>query len=365
MVVGVLTASVAQAQAPDRIKIAVVDLAASGVKPDLATTLTSVVASELTRLQVFSVISNQEVRAMLSHDATMQLAGCDGTSQCPSANLVAALGAQYLVSGNIGQVGSTYTLNLVLTDVAKGAVENRAGDQVSDPGHLLDAAAHASQVLVSKVLASRSGTLVVTCSEHGATVKVDGEIVGTTPLPRRPISWGPHRVDVEKTGFIAGIEDISVNGSGLTETHFQLVPSPDFVTAYEKKAKAMRIGAWVSTGLAAASFGGAIYFEVYQSRQANNFVTMRSQYEAMANPTEAQYQQLVNAKDDVQASINKTYAFTGVGLGLTAAALYLWIAGDDPGRYADFRETAPPPAGHVSWHLFDGQGLVSMSVTTP
>lgn len=289
----------------------------------------------------------------------------DNPEKCSTA-LAAPLGARYLASGSVGKVANTFSLNFVLTDLEKSVVVGRASTTVDDAGKLLDAAARSSRQLVSKVLSERQGTLLVTCSEKGATVKLDGEIIGVTPLPRRAVTWGPHLLEIEKTGFISAMEDINVNGTGLVERHFALIPSQDFLSGYESTAKKMRLGAWITTGAAVASFGGALYFQLDHARKANEFLEQKRAYQALSEPTQDDYNRLAALQSKAQSSLNKTYVLSALGLLCGAGATYLWIAGSDPDRYARYREVAlteTPQGQKLALRWLDGMGVASMSLT--
>src|ERR1700722_4029750 len=75
------TAPPATGQA-EKIKVAVRDLKPNGVAEELTNTLTSMLSNELAPLEVFSVITNQEIRAILSHDALRQAVGCEAGEAC-------------------------------------------------------------------------------------------------------------------------------------------------------------------------------------------------------------------------------------------------------------------------------------------
>jgi TolB-like protein len=358
----------------EKIKLAVLDLSAAGASADLAASLTTAVASELDRLEVFSIISRQEIRAMLSYEAQKQALGCDAGSSC-LAEIGGALGVRYLVSGTIGKVGDAYAFNLVLTDIDTAKVESRVSENVKEQGKLLDVTARSSKVLVSKILADRQATLLVTCAEKGALVKIDGQIVGSTPLPRRKISWGPHLVEVEKTGFVAYVEDFTVLTKGVIERNVTLIPSPDFLASYESGASKMRLGAWITTAGAALALGAAGFFQSQYLGQASAFTDARRAYDALP-PNQAAWDALNGQKLAAESTLLNARVGAAVGLALAAGATFFWIAGEDPDRYARYRELAAldeTPAASPSglrlpkWRLglLDATGLVSATLELP
>lgn len=356
-----------------KIKVAVLDLIPNGTSPELAASLTSVIASELEHLEVFSIISRQEIRAMLSHEAEKQALGCDAGSSC-LADIGGALGVRYLVSGNVGRIGDAYTLNLALSDVEKATVEGRVTENVKEQGKLLDVAARSSKVLVAKILSDRQATLIVTCPERGATVKIDGQAIGVTPLPRRKIGWGPHLLEIEKTGFVSSIEDFTVQTKGFIERQVTMIPSPDFLQGYEGSASKMRLGAWLTTGAATLAVVGAGYFQFAYNRTADDFKTSLDRYNALANKRQEDFAPLQTKKTQAEGQLGNARILSGLGLAFAVGATYFWIAGEDPDRYARYRELSQTgrddDAGRsllsrVSFDAFSPAGVVSASLDLP
>ncbi len=356
----------ADAPATGKLKIAMLDIVPNGAKPELASTLGSIVAAKLQRLQVFDIVTNQDLRAILSHEALEQMAGCEGAGGCTAPG-GAMLGARYLLSGLIGQVNNTLALNLVLTDLQTGHSVGRSSANISDPAKFTEETERAAALVVAPLLSERQGILLVTSSEKGAAVKVDGDTLGTTPISRKSVTWGPHEIRVEKEGFVSGIEDISVTGNELIERHFALIPSPDFVKNYERSARTMRILAWVATGAAVATLAGTVYFQVNHIEVANQFLNARSQYEAETSPTVAQYQALAQQHDKAVNAINYTYGLGAATVALAGTAVALWVVGADPDRYARYREAeAEPPAkaGQLAFRVGQG-GVAGATLTLP
>jgi hypothetical protein len=86
-----------------------------GVKRSLVQALTPVLHSELSRVQGVSLVTQEDVRAMALLDATKQAMGCDETG-C-MADIAGALGAELLLTAQLGRVGSSYNLTLTLIQV--------------------------------------------------------------------------------------------------------------------------------------------------------------------------------------------------------------------------------------------------------
>jgi len=354
-----------------KIKLAVLDLVATGVPAELAANITAYVATEIDRMEVFKVVSGQDIRTMLSFEAQKQAMGCAGDSASCLAEIGGALGVRYLVSGGIGKIGDTMTINLTLTDIEKANVVGRSTEQVKEQSRMLETAGRAVKVLAAKILADRTATLLVTCPERGSTVKIDGQAVGVTPLQRRPITWGPHTLEVEKTGFVSYIEDFTVMTRGLVERQVSMVPSPDFLQGYEGKASKMRLGAWITTAAAVAAFGAAGYFQYDYNAKADDFKKKADLYNSKTElQTKPEWDKLKASYDETQSRYNWILGAAGLGLVCAAGSTFLWIAGDDPDRYARYRDVADNRdegswLPHLAFVPMPGGGFVSAGGTLP
>jgi hypothetical protein len=196
--------------------------------------------------------------------------------------------------------------------------------------------------LVSKVLAGRQGGLVVSASETGAAVKVDGTLIGTTPLEgRSSLPAGPHLLQVEKDGYVAAQKEVRIAPDQVHEETLRLVPSPDTIAAYESRATKMRVGAWVTTVLAAGGVGAFIGFQARASalygapQTEGTFEHYRAKLLAGEEDARADANRL---KAGVATSQTISLVSLGVGAAAAAVAAYLWIAGDDPGKYGRYKE---------------------------
>jgi hypothetical protein len=105
-------------------------------------------------------------------------------------------------------------------------------------------------------------SLLIPVSEEGAIVLIDGEEVGTTPLPPiKGLTVGSHVVEVEKEGFHTYHGEVKIPDAGLVRYDIDLKggkrkrkPVPKFLKAW---------WFWTAIGVAAATGAGiGIYFGV-------------------------------------------------------------------------------------------------------
>ncbi|HEY6001421.1 MAG TPA: hypothetical protein VIV57_01025 [Anaeromyxobacter sp.] len=131
-----------------RQKIAVLDVrAVQGVAPGTAAILTAIVVDGASR--GFDVISQSDVAAMIGFEKQRQMLGCAEDSGC-LAEIGGALGVDYVLSGQVGQIGSRYHLSLRLLDSRKAKVASRVA-RFSERDD--DALAAAAQAAVADLMA--------------------------------------------------------------------------------------------------------------------------------------------------------------------------------------------------------------------
>ncbi len=360
---------VASAQAKP--KIAVLDFAANGASKELASAAGGVAANELDRMQTFQIVTADAIRNMLAFEKQRQMLGC-ADAGC-MAEIGGALGVDWLVSGKVTKLGAsagipeTFSLDLTLTNVKKAQREGSVIETARTETELVQKTGKAAQKLVAKILAGRTGRLVVSIAESGAVVKVDDQAKGTTPIKGAlSLPAGPHTLTVEKKGFVSYQKDVQVESGKVVEEHVTLVPSPDFVKDYESRQKKIRLGAWISTGVAVAGIATAVALQVNANSLYGNestpgtFLYDRARLQAGVE---------VQGGVDLRAEANKlksdietrqTMSYVAMGLGGVAAiaATYFWIAGEDPNRYSGFVEpaarldVAPLPGGALASATF-------------
>ncbi|HEY6099741.1 MAG TPA: PEGA domain-containing protein, partial [Anaeromyxobacter sp.] len=332
-------------------RIAILDFTANGASKELASAAGGVAANELDRLGAFHVVTSEAIRSMLAFEKQRQMLGCADAS-C-MAELGGALGVDWLVSGKVtrlaaqGGVPETWTLDLTLTAVKRGQREGSAIESARSEAELMARTGKAAQRLVQKILAGRTGRLVVTAAEKGAVVRLDDQVKGTTPLRGGvALPAGPHALVVEKQGFVTFQKDVQIEAGKVVEEKVALVPSPDFVRAYESRQRKLRSGAWISTGVAAAGLGAAVVLQASAAQLYGNESTPGTflyDRRRLQDGVETEggvnlRSQAASLRSRIETRQTWSYVAGGVGAAAVVAATWLWIAGDDPGRYAGFAE---------------------------
>lgn len=118
------------ASAAERPSVAVLGLRPlNGVKPDLASVVTSQLASGVSS-RGFRVITPAEVEVLLGAERQRQLMGC--TENACSAELAGALGSDFIVNGSLANVGTSAVVELTLINTKTSAVEQRFASRVKN-----------------------------------------------------------------------------------------------------------------------------------------------------------------------------------------------------------------------------------------
>jgi hypothetical protein len=347
------------------LRIGVVDFQSAQDQQGLAGAVAGFVANELQRLGAFQVTTTDQIRQMLTVERQAQLLGCPDDSCRGQA--VVSLGFDEIVTGKLtklsnGKGGGTLTLELVLISEREGRREASDVSTASTEAELMGRVSPSVVKLVSVLLKARSGGLVLSSSEAGATVKVDDVIVGTTPVGQTTVAGGPHVVAVEKEGFVTWQKEVRITPELATEEQVRLQPSPDFINAWHGRQTRLRIGAWTSTVIAA----GGLITCVVMGLRAQTF------YGDVNTPHTFQYERNLVVQGDetwrdganqLKATVEtaRTVAYVGAGVaavGAIAAAAF-WVISDNPNKYDVYK--AVDVKTSVSAFAAPGQGGIAIS----
>lgn len=133
----VANAATQEANAFDResrrvLRIAVYDLALTGIDAKVASVVNEFLLEELRKLQRTSVIGYSEIRTLIDLEADRQALGCDSEESC-LAEIADALGSDYLITGTMAKVGTEHVFGLKVLD-QKEAKAGRTFNKVVPAG---------------------------------------------------------------------------------------------------------------------------------------------------------------------------------------------------------------------------------------
>ena len=144
----VLFAQTGVAHAQSKGKLAVLDIQATGVEPELIPTLTEILTVEIDAIGKYKVIAGRDVQSMLGFEKQKDIMGCTDASCL--AEIGGALGVERSVAGHIGKVGSTYVINFKLINIRQADTEARVYETVrGESDALIDAVRNAARKLLA------------------------------------------------------------------------------------------------------------------------------------------------------------------------------------------------------------------------
>ncbi len=354
---GLLTSVLALAAEPSRPALAVMDFESRGAQALEAEAATRSAIRGLRQLDVFQILGADEIRELLALERSRELLGVKTDATGSGMRLMReALGARHVVTGVVARVGNDWQVDLRLLDTSDATV---VAQKSLGPVKGIEAIARnlpgLAQELVGPLLQAQQGGLLVRANEEAVEVVVDDVLRGSTPMPAAlQLPRGTHRLELRKDGFITQAKAIRVEPDQVSVEEVSLVPSPDYAEAYQLRHGRLRVGAWIATGVALASLGGALYLDrqteaEYQNRfipwrAAVNEDTSRAELRAEQQPAydACVGQGKTSCADNLGGLQSRlatqqyvTWGLAGVGALATGAAAYLWITGEDPNRYAD------------------------------
>jgi hypothetical protein len=270
---------------------------------------------------------------MLAFESQKQLLGCTEVSCL--AEIGGALGADFLITGQISLVGDAYIIQLQLANIALAKIESRVSREYSgETKGVFSELRTATRLLVRDLLGQKSGLLSVSVPEEGATIKLDGAIVGVSPLPEPlSIAGGLHELSVEKEGYIVYREDVNIVEGRTLDLSAKLIPSPEFIARYKSDASFTRTVAWVGLGVGAAALAGGVALYFVGSGEAVDLRDDVRQYNALSVRASSDLAELDRREEQLAVLDALTITTAILGLGAATTGAILLFSSDDPDRY--------------------------------
>lgn len=190
-----------------KLTLGVIPFQGKGVKDYEAASLSERFHSELVKTSQFRVVETERVTEVLREKAYQQTGDVDNVAEVGK-----SLGAQWMVTGTVGRVGNTYTIDVRMIDVATRQVFLTADRDYSGPidGLLnyIDGIANELALKTSDKL--KTGGLEIECRPQGAFVYIDGELKGTTPFRLNSLRIGDHVVEIKKADYLDWKETVTI-----------------------------------------------------------------------------------------------------------------------------------------------------------
>lgn len=335
-----LAAAPASAQDP-KPRLAIAAIAAEGVPEELAAGVTETIATAIARTGVFETISPRQLAALLAFEKRKELLGACVDERC-YAQIATAVRAEHLLAGSIARVNdSSLVLNLVLVEAKSSSSLERAERQTADAQTLLEASRAAAVVVLQPLLTRHAGYVKLTSNVPDAALAIDDRRRSELPGQVLALAAGPHVVEVSKEGFYRATLEVLVTPSRVVTHDVTLVPARETIESYERSAKLMRYGA-IGTGVLAV--GAAVLSAVFYSAASDDKAKVDQFTSALEidRSRAGLRNEAVAAKSSFEANQSLYLVSLGTATLSAAASAVLLLAGDDPDRYAEFRETQTP-----------------------
>jgi TolB-like protein len=312
-----LATAAAKKQLP---KVAVLDIRAlQGAHEDTVQIILEMITTALAEKKRYDVIGKADVTALIGLDRQRKMLGCKDDNAC-LANIGGAMGVEYLVTGQLGKLGSRYRLSLNLLDVRKNKSLSRPSDFCDGND---DALAAKTQQLVAKLLAELDAAVGADKSLQPEPVAPVAEVKpADPPKPKEP----PKPAEPANPPPVAQRPEPP--------------PPPDL----EARAPAQPSSPLRTAGLAIGGVGlaGLVAGGVFDAIYAKNLSDMKSEQTA---PNDSRYNE---AK--AFAGTARVAGMIGYGVGVVglAAGLTMYLLAPSAPSTDSAIFVAPAPGGAVA-----------------
>jgi TolB-like protein len=316
-------------------RLAIMSVSATGVPEAYAVGLTETIATVIAQTGVFDTVSPRQIQSVLAFEKRKDtLGGCvEDACYVQVAELVQA---QHLVGGSVAKLGEQLVLNLVLIDAKAGTALQRTSRETTSSPELLRMTKEAAIVLLQPLLGRRRGYLNVAANVSGAQLVVDDQQRAEGVGQVIALPAGPHTLKVSKDGFYAATADVLIQPGRVEVEQVSLIPARDTIAAYEAKAHLMRYGGYATGALA---IGGAVLSAIFYDKASGN----KQVVDSFTNALDIQRampgvrEQALSARDSFQTNQGLYLACLGGAVVAGSVSVLLFLAGDDPDRYEEFR----------------------------
>ncbi|HET9626603.1 MAG TPA: PEGA domain-containing protein [Kofleriaceae bacterium] len=264
------TSAVTDATLPEEAldqKLAIWRFDALGIEPELVTRLETLFRMELERLDKQPIPRQRDVDRLITGDARE----CTGEDKCLAA-IGKKLGVDVILTGTVGQLGDNYVLTIKAVDVGSArTLQKIQSDPLrGQPDDLIEGVRVAAYRLLAP--GQLHGALQVQTDVVGASVQLDGNDVGKTPLPNNGVlgklALGKHHLRVADTAYQQPYEDdVEVHFQKVSPVVVHLVPSTQVIGTgkierVERRPFYTRTWFIVTAGAVAIGLGAAIGYGI-------------------------------------------------------------------------------------------------------
>ena len=186
------------AQDEQKIRVAVFDFDGKGITADEATTLTERFRSVLIETKKFTMVERQKVNLILE-ELGLQMTGVVSEKSLSEAG--AMLGVQRIVTGSIGKIDDTYTVDIRVVDVQSAKLLGSISrNTTGTKENLLALLERMAKNLAGIKVEVQKFALKIFSSPGNGSIYLDGKYVGLSPIEVE-VEEGTHEVRVTLDGY--------------------------------------------------------------------------------------------------------------------------------------------------------------------
>lgn len=238
------------AQTKDKVNIAVFDFEGKGIPQEEASALSERFRSVLVSTDKFNVVERQKIK-LIMEELGLQLTGMVSEESMSQAGQL--LGVKRILTGTIGHIGNTYTVDIRIVDVETGKVMRTISQNTSGSKEnliaLLERLAKAFAGIKTEL---KKYEIKILSLPGKSSVYLDGKYLGLTPMVTQ-LSEGSHQLRIQHEGYKVWTGTVQVN-------------KPDKVIA-KLEAKNPRKKTWLWIGAGTLIAGGGIVAAVLLGSQ--------------------------------------------------------------------------------------------------
>ena len=185
-----------------RLTLGVLPFSHAGVQQHEAVSLSHRLHSGLVQTRQFRVVEIEKVSDLLHEMGLQQTGAC--TDEICVAQAGNMLGAQWMVTGAVGKVGWTYTVDVRIIDVeTRQTILTITRDFRGVIDALLSLMYDIAEEMAEKTAQKlKAGGLEVDVFPADAAVYLDGMFRGYAPLEIKTVPIGEHRLEIKKEGYL-------------------------------------------------------------------------------------------------------------------------------------------------------------------
>jgi TolB-like protein len=251
-------------QENEKLRIAILDFTnTGGLSKQETVTLGNRLSSMLVETNAFIVLERGQMDEILEEQGFQQT-GCT-TTEC-AVEMGRLLNVQKMISGSIGKLGSTYTIDLSLIDVQTAQIEKSFfRDFRGEIDGLLDIMQEISTQIASIVGGTKAPevkeepkifSLEVTSDPEGATLFINDKQVGRTPFESKAREGLTVKIRLEKENYKPWERTINISDDQEIEAELEYTEAyKNALAAAEAKEGGSSLWWWIGGG--ALVVGGA------------------------------------------------------------------------------------------------------------